>query len=190
MWLACESETCGGFARVTPTTAYGRVDSTAVATVWAWTSYVAIPFVVQPVRRATRGCDRASWSQGSFLRVLSLPASTSAACGCVPHGQWAPLDADTPALIDRSARLEEPCVADRVFLLLLPVLVLAASSTSGAKSTVAARECPSRGLVEGLVARLSCSLQAALSLSSLHRDCIEHSLARGSFAALCSPRLL
>ena len=62
MWLACESETCGGFARVTPATAYGRVDSTAVAAVWAWTSYVAIPFVVQSVRRATRRCDRASWS--------------------------------------------------------------------------------------------------------------------------------
>ena len=45
------------------------------------------------------------------------PASTSAACGYEPHGQWAPLDADTPALIDRSARLVEPCVADRVFLL-------------------------------------------------------------------------
>ena len=100
------------------------------------------------------------------------------------------LDAGTPALIDRSARLVEPCVADRVFLLFLPELVLAASSTSGAKSTVAARERPSRSLVEGLVARLSCSLQAALSSPSLHRDCIEHSLARGSFAALCSPQKL
>ena len=46
------------------------------------------------------------------------PASTSAACGYVPHGQWAPLDADTPALIDRSARLVELFVLLIVFLLL------------------------------------------------------------------------
>ena len=54
----------------------------------------------------------------------------------MPHGQWAPLDADTPVFIDRSARLVEPCVVDGASLLLLPVLVQAASSTSGAESTV------------------------------------------------------
>ena len=51
----------------------------------------------------------------SCPRCVFAPAAVSTACGCVPHGQWAPLDADTPALIDRSARLVEPCVADGAF---------------------------------------------------------------------------
>ena len=45
----------------------------------------------------------------------------------------------------------------------------AISCASSAKSTVAARERPSRGLVEGLIAPPSCSFGAALSLPSLHR---------------------
>ena len=43
------------------------------------------------------------------LRVVATlaPAVVVAACGYVPHGQWALLDADTLVLSDRSL---EPCV--------------------------------------------------------------------------------
>ena len=33
-----------------------------------------------------------------------LSAAVAAASGCVPRGQWAPLDTDMPVLIDRRAR--------------------------------------------------------------------------------------
>ena len=69
-------------------------------------------------------------------------------------------------LIDRSACLVEPCVAH-------PCLCRPHQARLASRP-VAARECPSRGLVEGLLAPPSCSLRAALSLPSLHRDCFSH----------------
>ena len=47
-------------------------------------------------------------AQHSFLPQLS----PQRACGYVPRGQWALLDADMPKLIDRSACLVEPVVVE------------------------------------------------------------------------------
>ena len=162
-----------------------------------------------------RGCDRAWWSVQLLCAVVSnsylgvwvyirssdtpvrqrpsvlTPAANPAACGYVLHGRWANLDADMPALIGRSARLVDLVLLMEPFVLILPVLVQAASSTSSAESTVAARERPSRGfVVESLVAPPSCSLRAVLSLPSLHRRCNKHHLARGFFGARSQQLLL
>ena len=51
--------------------------------------------------------------QHSFLPQLS----PQRACGYVPRGQWALLDADMPKLIDRSACLVEPVVVESLWLL-------------------------------------------------------------------------
>ena len=45
--------------------------------------------------------------------ALLLFCSGSRCDGRVPHGQWALLDAHMLVLIDRSARLVEPCTCDR-----------------------------------------------------------------------------
>ena len=42
------------------------------------------------------------------VRTTLVPAAVTAAYGCVPRGQWAPLGADMFELIDRSACLVEP----------------------------------------------------------------------------------
>ena len=55
------------------------------------------------------------------VRTTLVPAAVPAAYGCVPRGQWAPLDADMFELIDRSSRLVEPVIVGRA-ILLLPVL--------------------------------------------------------------------
>ena len=52
------------------------------------------------------------------MRTTLTPAAVPAACGCVPRGQWAPLDADMFDLIDC---LVEPVLVERA-ILLLPVL--------------------------------------------------------------------
>ena len=54
-------------------------------------------------RQSFLECD-----QHSFLPQLS----PQRACGYVPRGQWALLDADMPKLIDRSACLVEPVVVE------------------------------------------------------------------------------
>ena len=58
------------------------------------------------------------------VRTTLIPAAVPAAYGCVPRGQWAPLDADMFELIDRSSCLVEPVVVGRA-ILLLPVLAQA-----------------------------------------------------------------
>ena len=58
----------------------------------------------------------------SCHRCVFAPAAVSAPCGCVPHGQWAFLDADMPVLVGRSACLVEP-------LCFSPVSVLQAASS-------------------------------------------------------------
>ena len=55
------------------------------------------------------------------VRTTLIPAAVHAASGCVPRGQWAPLDADMFELIDRSSYLVEPVVIGRA-IMLLPVL--------------------------------------------------------------------
>ena len=55
------------------------------------------------------------------VRTTLVPAAVPAAYGCVPRGQWAPLDADMFELIDRSSCLVEPVIVGRASLL-LPVL--------------------------------------------------------------------
>ena len=55
------------------------------------------------------------------VRATLGPAAVPAVYGCVPRGQWAPLDADVFELINRSACLVEPFVVGRA-ILLLPVL--------------------------------------------------------------------
>ena len=67
--------------------------------------------------------------ESTYVAALA-PAAVPAACGCVPHGQWALRHA---IVMDLSACLVEPSEVDGA-LLLLPVLVQAASSTSGAVS--------------------------------------------------------
>ena len=81
---------------------------------------------------------------------LRLCAAVAAAFGCVPRGQRALLDADMNALIDQSSCLVAPVLVARA-LLLFPVLVRSAPSTSSAASSRCSRTSPSRGLVEGLV---------------------------------------
>ena len=49
----------------------------------------------------------------SSAAALLLFCSGSHCYGRVPHCQWALLDADMLVLIDRSARLVEPCTCDR-----------------------------------------------------------------------------
>ena len=56
------------------------------------------------------------------VRTALVPAAVPAAYGCVPRGQWAPLDADMFELIDRSSCLVEPVVVVGRAILLLPVL--------------------------------------------------------------------
>ena len=75
---------------------------------------------------------------------LRLSAAVAAACGCVPRGQRAVLDADMNALTDRSS------VWWRLFLP-FPVLVQSAPSASSAASDRCSRISPSQSLVEGLV---------------------------------------
>ena len=74
--------------------------------------------VVFPLRPP--GCSPAESLFGSAYDTHS-PAVVHAASGCVPRGQWAPLDADMFELIDRSSYLVGPVVIGRA-ILLLPVL--------------------------------------------------------------------
>ena len=55
------------------------------------------------------------------VRTTLVPAAVPVAYGCVPRGQWAPLDADMFEFIDRSSCLVEPVVVGRASRL-LPVL--------------------------------------------------------------------
>ena len=97
-------------------------------------SHVATPHESAPECGGDRGLSgSASASRGALppkLRESHLNSrecdrhSVSAALGCVPHGQWAPLDADMLELIDRSTCLVEPAVVGRA-ILLSPVLVQA-----------------------------------------------------------------
>ena len=51
------------------------------------------------------------WSPGctpAEAQSLRLSAAVAAEFGCVPHGQWAALDADMLELIDQSACQVEP----------------------------------------------------------------------------------
>ena len=121
--LSCESESCWSFARDTPATS--TVCWTAVVTVWAWMSHVAISLVVHSCARTSarlrscienqaseaavslRGCIKLlpwrlgvhpakAWSSDTPVRPRPsalTPTIFSIACGCVPHRQWAPLDA-------------------------------------------------------------------------------------------------
>ena len=70
----------------------------------------ALPPKLSELRLSSHECVRHSFPQLSTLRF-----------GCVPRGQWAPLDADMFELIDRSSCLVEPVVVGRA-ILLLPVL--------------------------------------------------------------------
>ena len=71
---------------------------------------------------------------------LPLSAAVVAALGCVPHGQWALLDADILIMIDRSACLVEPVLVSGA-VVFLPVPTHQALP---APRPVAARECPHR----------------------------------------------
>ena len=89
------------------------------------------------------------------VRTTLAPAPVPAAYGCVPRGQWAPLDEGMFALIDRSSLLlAEPFCCH-------PCSRKPAPSTSSAVSGRCSRKNPSRGLEEGLVLP-SCSSRAAL----------------------------
>ena len=82
---------------------------------------------------------------------LRLSAALAAALGCVPHGQWALLDADMLVMIDRSARLVELALVGRAFFALSGACASIHAGTSSAASGGCLRISPSRSLVEGLV---------------------------------------
>ena len=86
------------------------------------------------------------------LRVHTtlVPAAVPAAYGCVPRGQWAPLDADMFELIDRSSCLVEPVVVGKA-ILLLPVLAQTCTQHVQRRVRPLLAKYPSRGLEEGLV---------------------------------------
>ena len=64
---------------------------------------------------------------------LRHSAAVAAALGCVPHGQWALLDADILIMIDPSACLVEPVlVSGAVVFLPVPTLPSAPSTSSAA----------------------------------------------------------
>ena len=113
-----------------------------------------------------------------------LPESSQLESAIVTRSRGCPRCVWMPVLIDGSACLVEPSC-------FFPVPVQPAPSMSGAASPVAAHECPSRGLVEGLVAPPSCFFRAALSFPSLERCCVEHPLLEGSSLYVildsCSP---
>ena len=93
--------------------------------------------------RASRVPLRALGRAPAEAQQLRHSAAVAAAFGCVPRGQWALLEADMNALIDRSSCLVEPVLVGGVRLL-FPVLVQAAPSPYPAQRPVAARENPHR----------------------------------------------
>ena len=122
----------------------------------------------------------------SRVQSSLTPAAVAAALGHVPHGQWAPLDADTLELIDRSTCLVEPDLVGRA-LLLLPVLVQVCTQHVQRRArSVAAREYPHReAFLERTCALPSCSLRAVPVASlRLFREVMACSWMIGSF--LCS----
>ena len=82
---------------------------------------------------------------------LRLSAAVAAALGCVPHCQWALLDADMLVMIDRSACLVELVLVGRAFFALSGACASIHAGTSSAASGGCLRISPSRSLVEGLV---------------------------------------
>ena len=94
------------------------------------------------------------------VRTTLVPAAVTAAYGCVPRGQWAPLDADMFELIDRSACLVEPVVVGRA-ILLLPVLAQTCTQHVQRRDPVAAREYPHREALRKVLCSPSCSSRAA-----------------------------
>ena len=101
------------------------------------------------------------------VRTTLVPAAVPAAYGCVPRGQWAPLDADMFELIDRSSCLVEPVVIGRA-ILLLPVLAQTAPSTSSVASGRCSRMSPSLG--RELLSLLSQRVVASQSCAPCHLD--------------------
>ena len=107
--------------------------------------------------RSCSACSASASGPRSRRSSVRLSAAVAAAYGCVPHGQWALLDADTLALIDRLAFVVEPCVLDGALF-------------------APSRACASRIKHD----RRRCSFRAALLLLSPHCDCSSHPLLRGA----------
>ena len=161
-----------------------------MATVWAWMHHVAIPLVVHSCASAIarlRSCIVGRSFSASLPQALTLASATHSRQSCVvstrqaspecPHSRscrhcvWLPLGADTYVLIDQSTCLVEPPLP-------LPCLCCPAASTSGTKSTVAARDCPSARICHKVLSELlppSCSVVVVVL-----DDCFEHHLALGA----------
>ena len=119
-------------------------------------------------RFGLRGWLPPNLSRPAESQSLRLSAAVAAALGCVPHGQWALLDADMLVMIDRSACLVELVLVGRALFALSGACGSLRASTSGAASGGCLRISPSGGLVEGLV--LLRVAQPELLLSSPFRS--------------------
>ena len=73
------------------------------------------------------------------VRGTLVPAAVPAAYGCLPRGQWVPLDAEMFELIDRTSCLVEPVVVERVLFSSLSCSRKPAPGTSSAASSRCSR---------------------------------------------------
>ena len=104
---------CGPLLYVAGQASKVCTETSFCTSLWAWLPTIVHSFALD--RRVT-ALASGSRSRQSFLECDQhsfLPQlSPQRACGCVPRGQWALLDADMPKLIDRSACLVEPVVVE------------------------------------------------------------------------------
>ena len=112
-WSWFRRATCGPLLYVAGQASKVCTETSFCTSLWAWLSAIVHSFALD--RRVT-ALASGSRSRQSFLECDQhsfLPQlSPQRACGYVPRGQWALLDADMPKLIDRSACLVEPVVVE------------------------------------------------------------------------------
>ena len=148
---------------------------------WAW-----LPAIVHSsaLDRRVTALSSGSRSRQSFLKCDQhsfLPQlSPQRACGYVPRGQWALLDADMPELIDRSACLVEPVVVESLCSSRACLCCPRTEHVQRRVRSLLANVPHPRGLVEGLL------LPELLLLSCSRRSCHEESVCSRSHTVLCT----
>ena len=118
----------------------------------------------------------------SRVQSSLTPAAVAAALGHVPHGQWAPLDADMLELIDWSTCLVEPDLVGRAPLLLHMLVQACTQHVQRRARLVTACECPLKGLVLFRAARSEMLRSPHCDMASLLLDDRRHVLPDGPSA--------
>ena len=132
-WSWFRRATCGPLLYVAGQASKFCTETSFCTSLWAWLprSCTRLLWIVMLLLLASGSRSRQSFlecDQHSFLAQLS----PQRACGYVPRGQWALLDAVMPKLIDRSACLVEPVVVES--LCSSRACAVSALSTSSAAS--------------------------------------------------------